>query len=46
MRNRRGDSMTWWETILEKIEVGNKLLTPGRGYGGMRSMPFFVGAIK
>ena len=34
--------MAWWEKILDKIKVGNRLQTPGRGLMSYRSMPFVI----
>jgi hypothetical protein len=34
--------MSWWQKILETIEVGEELLTPGRGMEGARQKSFWV----
>jgi len=34
--------MTWWELVLDKLNVGDKLFTPGRGPRGLRRKPFSI----
>jgi hypothetical protein len=34
--------MSWWQKVLETIEVGDELFTPGRGMEGNRRSPFWV----
>jgi hypothetical protein len=34
--------MNWWEVILDKMNVGDGLLTPGRGIEGARKKPFEI----
>lgn len=38
--------MAWWELVLEKILVGDDLLTPGRGLQGSRRKPFKIESIS
>ena len=34
--------MGWWDLILEKIDIGDKLYTPGIGLQGLRRKPFII----
>lgn len=34
--------MGWWESILDKIEIGEKLFTPGKGPEKLGEKPFTV----
>jgi hypothetical protein len=34
--------MGWWDLILEKIDIGDKLYTPGRGLQGLRRKLFTI----
>ena len=34
--------MTWWELVLDKLNVGDKLFTPGRGPRGLQRKPFTI----
>ena len=34
--------MAWWDLILEKIDIGDKFYTPGRGLRGLRRKPFII----
>lgn len=34
--------MAWWEIVLKKLDVGDELLTPGRGLQGSRRKPFKI----
>lgn len=34
--------MSWWQRILETIEIGDEIYTPGRGMEGNRQRPFTI----
>jgi hypothetical protein len=34
--------MGWWQLILEKIDIGDKFYTPGRGLQGLRRKLFTI----
>jgi len=34
--------MAWWNLILAKVRVGNKLYTPGKGLQGLRRRTFII----
>jgi hypothetical protein len=34
--------MAWWDLILEKIDIGDKFYTPGRGLQGLRRKLFTI----
>ena len=34
--------MSWWQVILDKMDIGDKLFTPGRGPEGTRQKPFTI----
>ena len=36
--------MAWWETVLERVDLGDTLFTPGRGLQGAGRRPFTIAA--